>query len=487
MLIEAGEYRPDVADLNTTYTDGIRNVLVADGSYIPAPSFRSLTGALGSEPFGAISVKRLDGGVSLFAGTGDKLWLLNPSTMGWDDVSQAMVTYAATSDAPWSFAAFGNFIIAVNQNDDPQVFEIGTDTAFRDLGGSPPRAGIVKVWGSFVGLMRLTSNPNRVQWSGLENCEFWTPGSNNSDYQDFAEGGIVQGSTESTNPLIFLESAIQRATFVPGSDEIFTFQKIHDKRGAKSPLSIASRGSYAFYADEGGFFQIAPDGSISPIGFEKVDRTVFGRLNVSSISRIAGAVDPFYSRVYWAIDYTGQGIYNEMLVYDWQIGKWSPVDIQALALIPLYTFGYTLEGLDTISASIEDLPFSLDSKAWQDGSPLLAGFTADYRLAAFSGDPLEATVTTPEVGDTSGRVQRTTSTQPVTDANTVFVSVGVRMRRLQIEPTTWLPEQAPSYNTGRVRKRSRARFHRFKTRIPAGEAWTHFKGIDVETADAGSR
>lgn len=487
MLIPAAEYRPDVADLNTAFTDDVLNVLCADGSYIPAPSFAALTASLPEKPLGALSVEQLDGSISFYAGGPTKLWKLNNTTLAWDDVSQAATTYSATTESPWSFEAFGNFVIAVNQNDDPQVMQIGVDVVFRDLGGSPPRAGIVRIWGDFVALMKLTSNPNRAQWSGLNNCEFWTPGTNNSDYQDFPDGGEVQGSSQATNPIIFLSSAIQRATFVPGSVEVFTFQKIHDKRGAKSPYSIATRGAFAFYADEGGFFQIAPDGGITPIGFEKVDRTVFRRLNVSAISRIYGAVDPFYSRVYWAIDYTGAGVYDHMLVYDWNIGKWTPVEISALFILPMATAGYTLEGLDAVSASLDALPFSLDSKAWQGGAPFLAAFDINNKLGAFSGDPLEATVTTPEMGETNGAVMRTSETGPVVDTDQVFVSIGIRMRRTPQQPVTWLPEQSPSYNTGRVRKRSRARFHRFKMRIPSGETWHHCKGIDVQLDPAGER
>ncbi|WP_107341600.1 hypothetical protein [Agrobacterium pusense] len=487
MLIEAAEYRPDTASLNTAVTDDIRNVLVADGSYIPAPSFSVLTGSIGEPALGGICVRELSGGITVFAGSAGKIYKLNNTDMTWDDVSQAATTYSASSGAPWSFGVFGNFVIAVNQNDDPQVYEIGTDTAFRDLGGSPPRAGIVKIWGDFVALMQLTGNPNRVQWSGLNDCEFWTPGTNNSDYQDFPDGGVVQNSTEATNPIIFLQRAIHRATFVPGSVEIFTFQKIHDKRGAKSPLSVATRGAYAFYADEGGFFQIGTDGSISPIGFEKVDRTVFSRLNVTAISEIQGAVDPFYSRVYWVMDYRGEGTYTEMLVYDWQLGRWSPIDVAITGIMPLATVGYSLEGLDTISTSLEALPFSLDSKAWQGGAPLLAGFNPAGELGVFYGEAMEATITTPEIGDTTGQIMRTTSTYPVTDADSVFVSIGVRMRRHNVEPVFWLPEQEPSYNTGRVRKNTRSRFHRFRIRIPAGEVWNHVKGIDVETQPAGFR
>jgi hypothetical protein len=485
MLIDVAEYRPDVADLNTAFTDDLLNVLAADGSYIPAPMLSALTAALPDRPNGWLSVRSLDESIRFFVGTGTKLYLLNSTTLAWDDVSQTATTYSASADVPWCIKAFGNFIIAVNQNDDPQVYEIGTDILFRDLAGSPPRAGIVAVWGDFAALMHLTSNSNRVQWSGLNDCEFWTPGSNNSDYQDFPDGGQVQGSTEATNPLIFMESAIQRATFVPGSVEIFTFQKIHDKRGAKSPYSIATRGELGFFADEGGFFQIGPDGSVTPIGFEKVDRTFFRRMTVSSISKIAGAVDPFYSRVYWILDYNGDGIFDQMLVYDWQLVKWTVIDVAVIGIFAFATSGYTLDGLDAVSTSLDALPFPLDSKAWQGGAPVLGAFDTDFKLGAFSGVSMEATITSPELGDTAGKVMRTASSYPVTDTADVFVSIGVRMRRG--DNVTWLPEQQPSSNTGMVRKRSRARFHRFKTRIPADTVWTHFKGIDVETSEAGSR
>lgn len=485
VTIPLAEYRPDVAELNSAFTGGLLNVLPADGSYLPFKALVPFTGSLATAPYGAILARQLDGAIRIFAGTAGKLWILDNTTLAWVDVSKAATTYHATADARWSFAQFGNFVIAVNANDDPQVYELGVSSAFRDLGGSPPRAGIVKVWGDFVALMQLTSNRDRVQWSGLNNCEFWTPGSQNSDYQTFPDGGVVQGSTEATNPLIFQERAIRRATFVPGSVEIFTFQKIHDLRGAKSALSVCSRGAYAFYADEGGFFQIGPDGSLMNIGFEKVDRTTFGRLNVSAISKICGAVDPFFSRVYFSVDFNDVGTYGSTFVYDWNLQRWSLIETSISMIFPAATVGYTLDGLDSVSSSLDDLPFSLDSKVWQGGAPVMAAFDTNRSLCFFSGENMEATITTQETGDVSGGVVRTTSTYPVVDTDNVYVSIGLRFRRTDV--VTWLAEQYPSFNTGRIRKNGRGRFMRYRMRIPAGEHWTHAQAIDADTASAGER
>lgn len=487
MLITLAEYRPDVADVNSAFTADLSNVICSSGAYIPFKQFAAITEALPEEPLGWLGVKTMDGTIRFFAGTASNLYILNGTTLAWDEVSQVTDGYSANRLSRWSIKAFGPFIIAVNANDPPQVYDVTTDIIFRDLGGSPPTAARVHIWGDFVALSGIQSQPNRVQWSGLNDCEFWTPGSQNSDYQDFPDGGRVQGTSDTTNPLVFMESAIYRATFVPGSVEIFTFQKVHDKRGAFSPSSIASRGSATFFADSGGFFQIDADGSLTPIGFEKVDRTVFSVLSASSVSEIMGAIDPFYSRVYWALDYTGSGTFDRIIVYDWQLGQWTLLQVNILGIASFITFGYTLEALDDISASLDALPFSLDSKQWQGGAPLLAAFDTSFRLGSFSGQNVEATVTTPEVGATDGTITRTTSSYPVVDCDNVWVSIGVRMRRGEFEPVTWLPEQTRSGNTGKIRKRSRARFHRMQIRIPEGENWTRLSGIDVDTSEAGSR
>lgn len=483
MLIHFAEYRPDVAALNSAYTADLANVLPADGSYIPAPSFASLTAALPDAPLGAFMARELNGTITVFAGTEDKLYRLDNTTLDWVDISDA--SYNANADAPWSFTQFGPYVVAVNLNDDPRVFELGVDTAFSVLAGSPPRAGIVRVWGDFLVLMKLTSNPDRVQWSGLNDITNWTPGTANSDYQTFPDGGVVQGSNEQTNPLIFQERAIRRATFVPGSVEIFTFQKIHDLRGAKSASSIAYRGSYAFYVDEGGFFQIAPDGSLGEIGFEKVNRTIFGAMSAADIARIKGTVDPFFSRVYWIINLDGAGTYDTMLVYDWNLTRWSLVRVSIQTVFPLATVGYTLDGLDDVSTSLDALPFSLDSKVWQGGAPILGAFSDNGKMGAFSGPSLEATITTGETGDTTGQMVRASQSYAVVDTDKVHVSYGVRLRRS--DAVTWLPEQKPSANTGLVRKNVRTRFLRVKTRVDAGANWSHAQGVDVPVQPAGYR
>lgn len=484
-FIPAAEYRPDIALLNADYCDAIYNVLPADGSYVPMPSFKPLSQKLASKPLGGIAVCASDFGAVIFAGTSARLYRLNNTDFSWEDVTPAGVIYAANENARWSFAVFGRHILAVNKNNVPQVFELGKSSVFRALEGNPPRAGLVKIWGDFVCLMQLPDNPNRIFWSGLNDAECWTVGQNNCDYQDFPDGGIVQGATETTNPIIFLQSSIYSGQFVPGSDIVFSFRKLHDKRGAVSAHSIACRGASAFFADQGGFFQINAEGAIASIGFEKVDKTVFSRLNAVDISAIHGIIDPFYTRIYWAADYEGRGIFNEMLVYDWGLQRWSVIKIRALAVLPIYPAGYSLEGLDKIAGSLEDVPFSLDSKAWQGGAPILGMFSDDDRLGAFSGAPMEAMVTSQELGSAKGAMQRITSLYPHIDSQEITVECGARA--LLADKICWSAPIAPSSYTGRCHFRSRARFHRFRLRVAEGAEWHHMNGFDASFSSAGLR
>lgn len=482
-FVPFSSWEPDKAELNGQGIGDVMNVLCSTSSYLPFPDRVPFTPALAARPLGYFTAKSLSGQVTIFAGTATKLYVLNNVALTWTDVSRTATTYGANIDARWCFEQFGDFVVAVNINDNPQVFQLGVSTLFDNLAGSPPKAAYVKAWGDFLCLQRLATNANRVHWSGLNNITSWTPGTNNSDFQDFPEGGVVQGSSRATNPLVILESAIYLARFVPGSSIVFSFVKINDKRGAKSPYSIATRGENTFFADEGSFFQMGADGSIADIGFEKVSRTIFGRMAASDVANIVGAIDPFYSRVYWTIDLSGAGIYTHILVYDWLLQKWTIAEDQNVGIFPGATAGTTLEGLDAIYPDLDQLPISLDSKVWQGGAPILAAFGSLFKLNFFNGSPKAATLTTQEQGDLGGAITMLSSFYGVVDTDNYTVSIGHRMTR-GIGPT-WTDNLAPHPLTGRVTKMLAARFLRLKLNLPAGEPWTHAQGLEIPPKPAG--
>ncbi|GAA4667036.1 hypothetical protein [Bartonella pachyuromydis] len=476
------DYRPDVSVVNSSFTDTLVNVLPADGSYIPMPSATVISAPLEEKPLGCIAF-RTSHGVKIIVGGAQKLYSYDSQTRGWKNISQSDVSYQAHEENKWSFALFGETIIAVNKNDKPQVFNVRSSERFADLGGNPPRAGLVKVWGDFVCLMQLTDHPNRIHWSGLNDATHWTVKDKNCDFQDFPDGEYVQGATESTNPVIFMRSAIYVGTFVPGSKIVFTFQKIQDKRGARSAGSIACHGSDSFFASDGGFYQMSADGQILPIGFEKVDRTVFSSFDKLALDSMQGVIDPIHNRVYWSLK--GGNNKQTTFVYDWGLQKWSTIQGDPFTLFAAFSTGYTLEQLDEISTSLEGLQASLDSAVWQSGAPMLGGFDGHNRLVVFTGAPMEAILVSQEMGAPDGSFSFITKMFAEVDTLEGLLSIGERRLRNDKTPITWHKERVCSFITGAYHGRSRNRYHRFKLRIPEGETWKHITGFKVDLRPLG--
>lgn len=482
MFVPFAPFRPDRAALNGKYATVATNVLVSPDGYIPFPGFAPFTDAVDTSVNGGITAIDSSGATHVFVGTDEKLFKLDTTDNSWDDVSQTATTYGSNDTAKWWFVQFGNYVVAGNINDAPQVFQLGTSTEFADLGGSPPNASGAAIWGGDY--LALWAG-DTVYWSDTNDITEWATG--NSGSQQFPDGGDVMGSNSVTNPFIVQRDAIRRAEFMPGSLEVFAFQKIHDKLGAASPKSVCSRGSFMFFASYGAFYQLMADGTPVLIGDEKLDRTMFSQLSGSALRSIMGEVDPFFPRVYFSLKLASDTGYDTLLVYDWQKQEWSTAPSTGGILFPLAsaTLGYTLEQIGAIYGALENVPFSLDSNVWKGGAPIMGAMGADGRFGFFSGPPAEATLVTQEAGSETGQFTFINSLFPAVDTDQLTVSIGTRNRRQ--DEFTWGPELAPNEVTGAIDTIVEARFFAFRVKIAEGADWTKAQGIDVPGRPSGWR
>ena len=51
-------------------------------------------------------------------------------------------------------------------------------------------------------------------------------------------------------------------------------------------------------------------GSIAPVGFEKIDRTVFSRISGANLSGIYAEMDPFFNHYYLAVKYSSSASFD---------------------------------------------------------------------------------------------------------------------------------------------------------------------------------
>jgi hypothetical protein len=484
-FIPFGEYRPDVADYQAPFAAVLQNALPRGDGYGPFPDLSAFSTALAGPCRGFFKAIKADGSIAIFAATATRIYQLNNTNFTWTDVSKGGAAYAALSNIDnWQFAQFNNFVIAVQANVAPQVFDLRSSAAFADLAGAPPQARYISVVGAFIVLSGLLSSPYRVQWSGLDDVTQWTPGVESSDFQDLPDGGIVRGVAGGEYGNIFQDTAIRRMTFAPGSPFVFQIERIAEDRGLYAPYSLIRAGDRIFFLSANGFMTMAPSGAPAPIGKERVDRTFFADLDKGNLQLVIGASDPRNARVIWAYKSSSgaAGLFDKLLCYDYVLDRWSPVAIAGEYLGSLSQPGLTLENLDAISGSLDALVPSLDSFA-TSVTPEIAAFNAGHVLGFFRGSNLEAVIDT-GAQMLDGRRVFVRGLRPITDAATVYGSVLAAERWPDAAIAT--PESAMDAR-GLIALRASTRYARGRIRVPAGTPWSFALGVEPDFAPEGSR
>jgi hypothetical protein len=477
------DWTPDLAPIEGPGLFDILNVYPIGNGYAPFKSLVVFTNALTARCQGAFAAKDDSANAANFAGDATKLYKLG-SDNDWADVSRSGSAYATGTDEFWSFAQFGANILAVNGTDTPQKFVVGTSTKFEALGGSPPSARYIAVVRDFVLLGNLSSGAAKVQWSAFNNSEGWTIGVDQSDEQAFPDGGWVHGVVGGEVGYVIQERSIRRLTYV-GGDIIFQIDEVEKLRGTRSPKSIVQVGGTFFYLGLDGFYWFTGEGS-KPIGAEKVDRWFYENVDHGYLYRVVGAADPSRRVVVWAFPSIGtvDGTPDTIIGYRWDIDRWFRISVSVDYVHQSTTQGYTLEGLDSVSTSIDTLPASLDSALWAGGALGLAAFAHGFRMGYFDGDNMAATLSTQEKSLAGGRIAKVSNSMPVVDTDALTVALGLRDR--SADDVTYTDETAME-STGFCPVRGTGRFGSARVTIPKATDWSYAQAVSLEARPVGVR
>jgi hypothetical protein len=410
VTVEFGAWEPDAALLNGQQAPEARNVIPAKRGYRSMPGMdKGRYAALSDPALEMFSTKQMDGTILTYAATSDDIYALEGGV--WTS------RYSATplTDGRY-FVQYGDEMYAlwgtqlVRQAAYGQAFE--AVTLANGYVGDAPAGAVLGTIRDFLVIGQLSSTQNAIQWSGIDRPDTWyAPGSNNaqyvqSDIQVFPVGGNVQtivGAVGGVDGLIFLERAIQRATYV-GPPYIFQFDPIDWQQGALSPKSPVVCGQMCFFLSEDGWK--ATDGaSVRPIGLERVDRWFFSKCDSERIKEVRGVHDARHRLAVWSFPTSGapSGTHDMLLIYSYALDKWSYAQINVECLFGDYTRGMTLEQLDSLSEFQTDDGMdveapSLDSEAFKNGMRLLGCVDTNHTMGALTGQPLEAVIDTAEYG-----------------------------------------------------------------------------------------
>ena len=481
------EWKPDLSD-RTNSTSEAKGVFSVAGQYAPFPSIQDYGGDADDVVMGADTFYDSSTVPHIFFGDSAKLYKLESRIA--DDVSK-VGGYGLSADDTWQFAQFGDSVVAVTANEDPQEYIMGTSTDFADLSGGPP-SGATSV--ARVSDFLWMGKAFTVYWSAINNIADWTPdpdtqaGSQPLDQ----ERGEIMCLIGLDYAAIFQERGIRRAIYA-GQPSVWDFGQdyVEKARGAISRNSAVPFGRTIFYCADDGFY--AFDGQAStPIGYGKVDAYFASNLNYGYRHKVACGID--YGRKLFVVGFPAGAsqVISELLIYSIQDGRWTHDVLDLEFLFDSPAEPVTVDNFSTLfPANNLDgvvIPDDIDSAAFDDRRIRLAGFqTSNHRMGLFTGANRPATLDTKEFEPLPGRRGLVTEVWPLGDYQTGFIASSVGYRRA-------LPGAAVAYTSasqmnraGYCPQRFDARFIRIRQQITAGATWRRAEGVHVTATPTGGR
>ena len=470
--INLGEWTPDQPGISGSLTTAT-NVVPQQVGYGPFPEAAVYSSAA-SQPLLSSFAGVYGNTLVLFAGGATKLFKFNDLTTALTDVSKAG---SYTSTDGWEFAQFGNIVIAANNEDKLQAWNLTSSTAFADLSPNAPVAKFVTVVRDFVVSANIGSgtNPSKVQWSDLNDETDWLPGpTSQSDFQEMSDGGNITGLTGGEFGLVLMERAIARMTY-SGSPYFFQFDIISRGLGCIESGSVAQYGSTTFFLSDNGFYSCNGQ-TLEPIGAEKVDRFFLDDADQAALSQMSATIDPLRKLVVW--EYRNNNQQNGLLIYNWQVKRWSYAVTDADYLSTAATPALTLEALDAFG-TVDSITTSFDSRVWVGGKATLAGIRGSS-IITFTGGNYNAEIATGDIELSQNSLVGVV--KPI--VNQGSCNAQIASRRSLNDDVIYSATSIQNAD-GRCPVRSAGRFHRIKL-LPTGD-WTAAVGMDIEAATQGNR
>lgn len=369
------------------------------GGIRAVPTAAAFSDALPSACLRAFSHQDLTNSFRTVAGTSTKLYEL--SVTSWTDVSQTG-DYTASS---WNFAAWGNYILAVNQID-PIQYQATSGDDFADVAGSPAGKYITAAQ-NFIIVANITNYGNRVQWCAQGDHTDWTPSlSTQAGYYDMSDtpGDITGLAKLGDDILVFKARNLYHGTYI-GPPLIWSFRRVQTYCGAPSQESIIELENGVYFVGQDDFYVY--DGT-TPRRLGAGVRFWFqNRVDRNFLEKITGVYDGMRRLLFWYYPVASDGTSNliEALIYDWQTQRWGRVEQEIEAVLTHWSSAITYDTIADFFATYTILEATApyyDSPWWGATNFGVAVIGADHKLARLTGDPGAAEITTGDMGSLQG-------------------------------------------------------------------------------------
>lgn len=500
-MVDLGAWVPDQPSVENAGLRVAYNTLPAERGYDSLPALVATgAGSINATCVGAMTGRARLGTNFTVAGSANRLYLATTGSLS--NVSNGGGSpYTLTDDNWWSFALFGNRVVASSYTDAPESFVIGTSSDFDALSADAPNAKhltVVKdfvVAGNIIGrganATDIGTAEDAVQWCALDDPTSWpqvgtlAAKSVQSDWQPLSGNGgqvtsLVGGSDYG---IVFQERAIWRMDY-EGGDTFFRFTPIDENRGCWIHKAAIRVGGVTYFPAEDGF--MATDGMQTvPIGNEVVDAFFLNELAPDTSHKLSVTYFPEWKCIAWLFMGTDavDGIPNTILFYNTQSQRWSYSKTPAEWLLTVLPFSVSLDDDATSLDSGTYASVSLDSLTGVSRrSP--GAFNGSHALATFTSDPLTAVFETKEFEPEPGMVGTVLSIRPVYDSTTASFTAAAKTRMRMSDSQSSTDYTSPDA-TGKCAVRATGRYLAASF-ITSGQ-FKNFRGFDVDLRVRGAR
>lgn len=491
--IPLGEWLPDLPFSDNPGLVEARNCIPVDRHYKDYLPLATADDALTDRVVGAFAALDTFGETFIYAGIDTNLYLKNAAN--WTDLGG---TFSTAPSSYWRFTQFDTTVIATNYAETPQAIIAGASTtAGIATSGTAPRGRQVGVINRFVMLGDTDgvggTVPHRVQWSAINDARSWpTPNTQAARTVQSGEqvlpavyGAVTAIAGGEFSGLVFQRRAINRFTYI-GGDVVFQVQDYEKTRGCWFPQSMIQIGGLCYFIAADGFY-VTDGQTVTPLGDGKFDKFFFADCDQTYAERVTVAFDYTNKCVFWSYPSFSatSGIPDRLIVYNVRENRGARIEDTMELLFPSVSDGLTLDQLDSIYTSIDDIPGSLDSTVFQGGANTMMGFGSDHKLGTFSGASLVARFETGEYEMNPFGYMFVRGVRPKVTGNPTSITVSVGSRNNQDnESRSFGTPTTRTTRTGVCDFRENVRFGTLRLEVTGGFNRALDLGIDGEIGDS---
>lgn len=494
--VPLGEFLPAFPKQNNPGCIVANNCVPAEGGYAPFFSAAikattvtrpdaSTASTFLAPVLGAALFFRNDGSPLIVGGAEQTLFVRAGSV-----ATETTVTTPVTDDNYWDFAQFNDFIFATTIENDPYYLtDVDTDTVWSALTGSPPKAKYCERFADFLMLGHIAGAPTRIQWSAFNNpAGSWTASRlTQAGFADLdPESGVITALVGGRYPMVFQERGISLVQYV-GPPTVWRVSVVSEDRGCIAPFSVATIGAQTYFLSQDGFY-VTNGSEFVPIGSQKVNKWFFNEVDQAAIGATQAAIDWQNRSIVWAFRSVGSTAKDRLLIYSWEQGRFSTATVTADWLVGSRVDATTLEDLDALFPTLEDVTPSLDSEVWLAGDRVLGAFVSDSGLATyqtFNGPAMQADWELGAFQPSPGQRAFVSGAQPVLDADDW--SMQIAAVAADNERSETFTAYSDTGVDGAAPLRADGKEMRLAARMPSGTSWRRAQGLQLTFRGSGRR